>query len=145
MGPIDVRSPGLPPLFDPTLPNAPMLFAILEGSLPGRAIADDPDAPTLAAVQSAEGIAFLSRTTSQAELDTALSGLRRDAIVGLTWPVDAGGTGTPEPPARAQDRLGFGPIPATGERLQRLRDALPAGVSVRRLDAEWLDARTDLG
>ena len=59
-------------------------------SLPGRAIADDPDAPTLAAVQSAEGIAFISRTTSQAELDTALSGLRRDAIVGLTWPGDAG-------------------------------------------------------
>jgi GNAT superfamily N-acetyltransferase len=140
VGPIDVRSAALPPLFDPTLPNAPMLFAILEGSLPGRAIADDPDAPTLAAVQSAEGIAFISRTTSQSELDTALSGLRRDAMVGLTWPVDAAGNGSgkPEAPARAQDRLGFGPIPATGERLQALRDDLPAGVTVRPLDADLL-------
>ena len=46
--------------------------------------------------------------------------------------------GKPEAPARAQDRLGFGPIPATGERLQALRDDLPAGVTVRSLDAELL-------
>src|SRR6478609_10406640 len=105
-----------------------MLFGILEGRLPGRAIADHPRVPTLAAVQSAEGIAFISRTTTQSELDTALSGLRRDAIVGLTWPGDAGGSATPEPPARVQDRLGFGPIPASGERLAQLRNDLPAGV-----------------
>ena len=98
MDPIDVRSASLPALFDPALPNAPMLFGILEGRLPGRAIADDPRSPTLAAVQSAEGIAFISRTTTQAELDTALAGLRRDAIVGLAWPDDAdrdGGTRAP--------------------------------------------------
>ena len=138
MEPIDVRSAALPALFDPTLPNAPMLFAILEGHLPGRAIADDPLAPTLAAVQSAEGIAFISRTATQAELDAALSGLRRDAIVGLTWPGDAGGSATPEPPARVQDRLGFGPIPATGEAFGRLRNDLPPGVTVRPMDAELL-------
>ncbi len=138
MEPIDVRSPSLPALFDPTLPNAPMLFAILEGHLPGRAIADDPLTPTLAAVQSAEGIAFISRTSTQAELDTALSGLRRDAIVGLTWPDDADKSATPEPPARAQDRLGFGPIPASGDGLDRLRSDLPAGVTVRPMDADLL-------
>jgi GNAT acetyltransferase len=139
MGPIDVRSAALPALFDPALPNAPMLFAMLEGHLPGRAIADDPVVPTLAAVQSAEGIAFISRTTSQAELDEALSGLRRDALVGLTWPDDAVGSGTPEPPARAQGRLGFGPIPTTGERLRSLRDDLPADATVRALDAGLLE------
>ena len=95
MDPIDVRSASLPSLFDPAVPNAPMLFGILEGRLPGRAIADDPHSPTLAAVQSAEGIAFISRTTTQAELDTALSGLRRDAMVGLAWPDDATATAVP--------------------------------------------------
>ena len=127
MLPIDVRHPALPDLFDPALPNAPMLFAILEGRLPGRAIADDPLDPRLAGVQSAEAIAFISRTTTQAEFDTVLTGLRRDAVVGLAWPGDAGGSVTPEAPAKVMDRLGFDPIPATGERLDRLRDALPAG------------------
>ncbi len=138
MDPIDVRSASLPALFDPALPNAPMLFGILEGRLPGRAIADDPRAPTLAAVQSAEGIAFISRTTTQADLDTALSGLRRDAIVGLAWPDDATATAVPEPPARKQDRLGFGPIPAAADLFDRLRDSLPAGATVRPIDADLL-------
>ena len=138
MDPIDVRSASLPALFDPTLPNAPMLFGILEGRLLGRAIADDSRTPTLAAVQSAEGIAFISRTTTQAALDTALSGLRRDAVVGLAWPDDATATAVPEPPARKQDRLGYGPIPAAADRLDRLRDDLPAGVKVRPMDADLL-------
>jgi GNAT superfamily N-acetyltransferase len=132
---IDVRSPSLPALFDPTLPNAPLLFAILAGNLPGRAIADDPVAPTVAAVQGAEGIAFVSRTTSQAALDDALSGLRTDAIVGLIWPDDAGASVIPEAPARVQDRLGFGPIPATGVPLEGLRAQLPAGATIRPMDA----------
>lgn len=138
MLPIDVRHAALPSLFDPTLPNAPMLFAILEGRLPGRAIADDPVDPRLAAVQSAEAIAFISRTASQADFDTVLAGLRRDAVVGLTWPGDAGGSVSPEAPAKVMDRLGFDPIPATGARLGRLRDDLPDGVTVRPLDAGLL-------
>ena len=135
---IDVRHAGLPDLFDPDIPNGPMLFGILEGRLPGRALADDGAAPRIAAVQDAQGIAFVSRTTSQSEFDAALHGLRREAMVGLIWPSTDDGPVTPEAPAQAMDRLGFGPIQTASPRLEDLRAALPAGIDVRSMDAELL-------
>jgi GNAT superfamily N-acetyltransferase len=138
VGPIDVRHPSLPGLFDPAIPNAPMLFAILEGRLPGRAVADDPHDPTLAAVQTAEWMAFVSRTESQADFDSALNALRRDAMVGIAW-ADDGGPITPDPPAKVLERLGFDPIAGDPDgRLARLRSQLPDGVTVSPIDAELL-------
>ena len=135
---IDVRHPALPELFDPDLPNAPMLFGILEGHLPGRAVADDAEHPDIAGVQGADGIAFISRTTSQAAFDGVLTELRGDAIVGVVWPSDAGGPVTLPEPAKTMDRLGFGPIASSSVRFDELRAALPTGVAVRPLDAELL-------
>ena len=138
---VDVRHPALPDLFDPDGPNSPLLFGILEGRLPGRAIADDPVEPRVAAVQGIEGVAFVSRTTSQTAFEAALTDLRRDAIVGLVWPIgpdDAEGPVTPEPPARVMERLGFDPIPASDARFEALRATLPDGVTVRPIDAALL-------
>lgn len=90
---IDVRHPALPELFDQGTPNLPMLFGILEGNLTGRAVADDAEHPVVVAVQGGDGIAFISRTTSWAAFEAALTELRRDAIVGLVRPADAGGPG----------------------------------------------------
>jgi GNAT superfamily N-acetyltransferase len=138
--PIDVRHPALPALFDPSTPNAPMLFAVLEGALPGRAIADHPDAPTVAAVQTSEWLAFVSRTDSQEAFDAALNGLRRDAMVGIAWAEgQEGGPITPEAPAKVLERLGFDAI--TGDpdgRLAAFRGELPTGITVRPIDAELL-------
>ena len=131
---IDVRHPALPALFDPQGPNAPILFGILEGRLPGRAIADDPAEPRVAGVQDGQGIAFISRTPSQAAFDAALTDLRRDAVVGLAWPSGIEGPITPEPPARVIERLGFGAIDAASARFEALRGELPDGVTVRPMD-----------
>ncbi len=135
---IDVRHPGLPALFDPDSPNAPMLFGILEGRVPGRAVADDATAPTVAAVQGLQAFAFLSRTDSQAAFDATLDALRRDGLVGLAWPDGHHGPVAPGPPARTIDRLGFDPIDASSARSEALRAALPDGVTVRPIDAELL-------
>jgi GNAT superfamily N-acetyltransferase len=136
--PIDVSHPGLPALFDPSTPNAPMLFAVLEGALPGRALADDPDAPTVAAVQTAEWMAFVSRTESQEAFDAALDGLRRDAMVGIAWG-QAAGPIVPEAPAKTLERLGFDAVAGDPDgRLARLRGELPAGISVSPIDAGLL-------
>jgi GNAT superfamily N-acetyltransferase len=136
---IDVRHPGLPELFDPDSPNAPMLFGILEGRLPGRAVADDPANPRVAAVQGLEAIAFISRTDSQAAFDATLAELRRDAVVGLVWSETPTSSITPEPPARTMERLGFDPIDASSPRFEGLRAALPDGATVRPIDADLLD------
>ncbi|MEO8469175.1 MAG: GNAT family N-acetyltransferase [Chloroflexota bacterium] len=149
MGPVDVRHPALPDLFDPALPNAPLLFGILAGDLPGRAIADDAEHPTMAAVQAPNAIAFTSRTTRQADFDATLSGLRRDATVGLVWPGDSAGSVEPEAPARSIARLGFDAIDPADERFARLRADLPADLTVRPMDpellarCEWLELVVD--
>jgi len=135
---IDVRHPTLPDLFDLDSPNAPMLYGILEGQIPGRAVADDPVAPRVAAVQSLEGIAFISRTDSQVAFDATLVTLRRDGMVGLVWSEAQAGSVTPEPPARTMARLSFGQIDASSPRFEALRAALPDGVTVRPIDAELL-------
>ena len=102
-----------------------MLFGILEGRAVGRAVADDPTDPHVAAVQDAQGIAFVSRTTSQAAFEAALADLRRDAVVGLAWPGGAGGPVTPDPPANVMERLGFDLVDASSERFEALRAGLP--------------------
>jgi GNAT superfamily N-acetyltransferase len=145
MVPVAVGLPGLPALFDETIPNAPMLFAVLEGRAQGRALADDPETPTIAAVQTAEGVAFLSRLTTQADCDRGLAALRRDATIGLVWADEDGVAIVPEAPARVIDRLGFEAIPAASHMLQALAAALPAGDDARPMDAallercEWAD------
>jgi hypothetical protein len=138
MHPVDVGNAALPAMFDPATPNRPMLDAVLAGRLPGRAIADDPDEPTVAAVQTAEGIAFVSRTTSQDAFDAALTTLRDDSMVGVVWTGAEDGPITPETPARVVKRLGFDPIAPSSETLARLRADLPADVVDRSIDAELL-------
>jgi len=82
---VDVRHPGLPDLFDPAGPNAPMAFAVLAGRVPGRALAEDSVRPTTAVVQTREATAIFSRDASSSFVAAALATLRADSMVGLVW------------------------------------------------------------
>lgn len=136
--PIDPRHPALPALFDESVPNGPILFALLGGRLPGRAIADDPERPSVAAVQTAEGVAFISHGAGQRSLDDALTTLRADSMVGLVWAESMAGSVTPAVPAKVVERLGFEALSPSAPSMAALRARLPADVSVRAIDAELL-------
>jgi len=63
----------------------------------------------------------------------------------VAWPSGTDGPVTPEPPAKAIERVGFDPIDASSARFETLRAELPDGVTVRPMDAglvarcEWRD------
>jgi RimJ/RimL family protein N-acetyltransferase len=135
---VDIGDPRLPALFDPAGPNAPMVFAALDGRVPGRALADDLENPSMAVVQTREGFAAFSKDTSLAFLDAALARLRADSMVGIVWR-DDGRNGVPEPPTKRVERLEFACLPPTGAALAALRASLPTDVSVARLTRDLLE------
>ena len=66
----------LKPLFVPSGPNDPMLFATLEGRYPGDAVVDDLVAPTQCVLRIHFGMAFVSDKASDLFLREAVTRLR---------------------------------------------------------------------
>lgn len=130
----------LAPLFDPHLPNHPMLFGVLAGRNPGRVIVDQSVEPHQCAVLTNERLLFLSQNTDQTFLNEALHYFRPSGHVGLVGSASAGPTHLALPPAdKILNRREFTSQADDAAALTELQRRLPANAEVRLADRALLE------
>lgn len=142
--PLDVQTcelahPALPALFDPTLPDNPVLWAVLMGRHSGRALVDDPLTPTECVLRTDTGLTFTSRQVRREFLHQAVDHFRREGgvwLVGLDWIDHASFAPRPD---HISQRLEFQDYDPLDPALETLRTHLEQGFKIRRIDRELLD------
>lgn len=130
--------PALQRLFERTLPNNPVLWAVLRGCHAGTAWVDDVHYPTQCLLRTDAVLTFVSPQTGQSFFDAALAHARRTAEVWLVW--------SPElyPRLRAPEaagvaaRLEFYDCDPRSPELTALRRRLPEGCEIRPIDRDLL-------
>jgi GNAT superfamily N-acetyltransferase len=130
---VAVDHPGLAPLFDPTMPNHPVLLAILGGDNPGRAFVDQVENPAHAIIRTQDGWAFFSQHAPQAFFDAGLEQLRSISHVILIWP-STPTPATPPAPDHIIQRLEF----SAGAAGDGAPPPVPAGLTIRPMDRALL-------
>ena len=139
--------PRLPALFDPEIPNNPMLFATLLGRVPGRAWVDDPASPTHAMVRINGLLVFLSRNATQAFLEQGLETIKQFSHVGLIWRPGAAAPQLPKAD-RIIQRLEFPSHDFNSPTVAALIEGgPPAGFELREIDRallERIESRDDI-
>jgi len=131
--------PALPGLFDPTVPDSPVLWAVLEGRHTGRAWVDNLASPSQCVVRTDAVLTFFSRQIGQAFLDEAIVHLRQSDPIWLVWP--------PGPPSQlvapqathVAPRLEFYDCDVHARALHALRQRLPDGFEIQPIDRRLLE------
>jgi RimJ/RimL family protein N-acetyltransferase len=130
--------PSLPTLFDPDIPDRPVLWAVLKGRHAGRAWVDDAQAPSQCVLRTDANLTFSSRSVSIAFLDRAIAQARRVGPVWLIWSSDMHPQLHRSKPARVTERLAFSEYDANSPELTDLRQRVPDGYQIRRIDRALL-------
>jgi RimJ/RimL family protein N-acetyltransferase len=133
-------APQLEALFVGDRPIPIRMWAILDGSIQGRILVDEPSKPTLALIQElAEGTTYIGGAATPQALADAYARLRRQQdVVVCIWPDDSLGVSLPPAPDYEGTAIDFSDrSPAVD--LSRLAD-LPSGYQLRRIDAEIVPA-----
>jgi RimJ/RimL family protein N-acetyltransferase len=133
-------APQLDALFAGDRPIPIRLWAILDGTIQGRILVDEPARPALALVQElAEGTAYIGGAATPQALADAFDQLRQyQEIVICMWPDDPRSSALPAAPYYEGMAIDFTDrSPAID--LSRVA-ALPSGYRLRRIDAEVVSA-----
>lgn len=131
--------PALPLLFDPAVPDNPVLWAVLKGRHAGKAWVDDLSNPSQCVLRTDATLTFMSRQIDQAFLEAAIAQARRVGSIWLVWPP------TMSPQLRAPEasstttRLEFFDCDRRSRALADLRGRVPEGCEIRPLDRALLD------
>ncbi len=135
--PID--HPALPALFDPAVPNNPVLWAVFNGRHAGRVVVDDLQRPSQCVVRTDAVLTFCSRRISQPFLDEAIAYFRERGDVWLVWPpAQSTQLVTPETDS-VVERLAFFDCDAQSPVLTELRKCLPDGFEICLIDRQLLE------
>ena len=134
-----VDHPALPALFDPAVPDNPVLWAVLRGCHAGRALVDDIQRPSQCVLRTDAVLTFASRQISQPFLNAAIAHFRTAGAVWLVWPpAPATELVAPEAACLAQ-RLEFTDCDAQSQVLADLRRRLPEGCEIHPIDRPLLE------
>jgi GNAT superfamily N-acetyltransferase len=137
-------TPQLRALFDPQMPAGFRCFAVLDGSVAGRIIADDPHQPTWGAVQEAAfGTIYPGGDLDPPTWRRLIDDLRAhgDVLVGL-WPDDPRLQMLPAAPDYDGFTLDFTDRPI-GAGLDTFLQQLPDGCELRTLDRQLFERGED--
>ena len=128
--------PALPGLFDPQVPNNPALWAVFKGEHNGRAVVDDLDQPAQCVLCTQAVLTYASRGISEAFLGRASELFRRSGPIWLVRNQD-----DPAAPGgyKLLPRIEFYEYDPDSQRLLELREKLPAGYEIRRIDYALLE------
>jgi len=144
---VNTTHPKLPSLFDPNIPNNPVLFATLMGHAPGRAWVDDEADPSQCLVRVNGLLVFLSQNADQAFLDEGFEVIKQFSHVVF---VSNRGESTLQIPKanRVLQRLEFAEYDAQSRSVADLiNGGLPDGFEVRNIDEELIkkmESREDI-
>jgi RimJ/RimL family protein N-acetyltransferase len=133
-----VTHPSLPALFDPSVPDNPVLWAVFKGRHTGAAVVDDVQQPSQCVVRTDAVMTFASRQISQPFLDKAMAHFRKIGDVWLTWPAPESAPFVAPEADCVIARLEFFDYDAKSQALADLR-RLPAGCEIRPIDRQLLE------
>ncbi|HEX9784520.1 MAG TPA: GNAT family N-acetyltransferase [Opitutaceae bacterium] len=118
-------------------PNAPMLYAFLDGRAPGRVFVDRLGDAGACVVAMNYSFVFFGGQPTPDFIHEALGWLRRDQFLHVVWPV--GGLPRSPAPDQAVDRIEYRQrIDFAGALLRQAFLRIPEGGRVRRIDAELM-------
>jgi RimJ/RimL family protein N-acetyltransferase len=144
---VQATHPNLSALFDPKIPNNPILFATLMGHTPGRAWVDDPGNPSQCLVRVNGSLVFISSSADQAFLEEGFEIIKQFSHVVF---VSRRGESTLQIPKadRILQRLEFAEYDAESQSIADLiNGGLPDGFEIRDIDTELvkkIDSREDI-
>jgi len=131
--------PALPTLYDPSVPDHPVLWAVFNGRHTGRALVDDVRYPSQCMLRTDAVLTFASRQIDQPFLHEAIARFQKAGDVWLVWPA-ANSTDLVAPEAAcATQRLAFFDCDARSPVLADLRRRLPNGYEIRPIDRQLLE------
>jgi GNAT superfamily N-acetyltransferase len=131
--------PALPLLFDPAVPDNPVLWAVLKGRHAGTAWVDDLHNPSQCVLRTDASLTFASRQIGQAFLEAALAQARRIGSVWLVWsPLMSSQLRAPEASATTK-RFEFFDCDPRSRELADLRGRVPDGFEIRPIDRALLE------
>lgn len=131
--------PALAALFDPAVPNHPVLWAVLRGRYAGRALVDHVRQPSQCVLRTDALLTFASRRISQPFLQAAIARFRQSGDLWLVWPpTETAHLVAPEAGCVIR-RLEFFDLDAGSQALADLRRRLPAACQIRPIDRQLLE------
>ncbi len=134
-----VDHPALPTLFDPSVPNSPVLWAVLKGRHAGRALVDDFWHPSQCVLRTDAVLTFSSRQVDQPFLHGAIERFRRTGDVWLVRRCTQSAQLAAPEANRLIQRLEFFDCDAASQVLADLRRRLPNGCEIRPIDRQLLE------
>jgi RimJ/RimL family protein N-acetyltransferase len=134
-----VDHPALRLLFDQTLPNDPVLWAVLQGRHAGRAWVDAIRDPSQCVLRTDAVLTFVSPQTGQGFLDAAIARARRAGAVWLVWSAGIYPQLRAPEAADVTARLEFYDCDPRSRALADLRQRLPDGCEIQTIDRDLLE------
>jgi RimJ/RimL family protein N-acetyltransferase len=133
-------APQLEALFAGDRPIPIRMWAILDGTIQGRILVDEPSKPTLALIQEpAEGTTYIGGAATPQTLVGAFDQLRRHQdVVVCIWPSDPLSAMLPPAPDYEGTAIDFSDRSPAVDLSQLVN--LPSGYQLRRIDAEIVPA-----
>jgi RimJ/RimL family protein N-acetyltransferase len=131
--------PALPLLFDPAVPDNPVLWAVLKGQHAGRAWVDDLRNPSQCVLRTDATLTFMSRQIRQAFLEAALAQARRIGAVWLVWSSAMSSQLCAPQADDTTTRLEFTDCDPRARELADLRGRMPDGFEIRPIDHVLLE------
>lgn len=132
-----VDHPVLPTLFDPNVPDNPVLWAVLKGRHTGRALVDDVRNPSQCVLRTDAVLTFSSRQASSTFLTEAIAYLRQTGAVWLVWPSAESSQVVASEASSITQRLEF--YDGDAQVFADWRRCLPEGFEIRRIDRRLLE------
>lgn len=131
--------PALPSLFDPQVPDNPVLWSVLKGCHSGKTVVDKIPDPTQCVVRTDALLTFFSRRISQPFLNEAIAHFRQTGPVWLVWPpLTSAPLQAPEI-HNVTHRLEFYGYDPHSPVLAGWRQRLPDGFEIRPIDRQILE------
>jgi len=134
-----VDHPALLGLFDSTVPDNPVLWAVLKGRTAGRALVDNAQSPSQCVLRTDACLTFSSRRISQAFLNQAITHLRQTGPVWLVGPPTLPSQPLAPNATLIIQRLEFYDCDPRACVLADLRRRLPDGFEIHPIDRHLLE------
>ena len=139
MHPCATDHPALPELFDPAVPDHPVLWAVFKGRRGGKALVDNVQGPSQCVLRTDAVLTFFSRRITQTFLNEAVAHFRQTDPVWLVWPPTISAQLRQPETAAIIQRLEFYDCDPRSSVLVNLRQRLLDGFEIRLIDRQLLE------
>ena len=131
--------PVLPALFDPAVPDNPVLWAVLKGRHTGKALVDHLLNPSQCVLRTDAALTFFGRQTTQTFINQAVAYYRRTDSVWLIWPPTISSMLLEPEAGLSISRLEYYDYDPYSDAFTNLRRRLPDGFEIHPIDRPLLE------